>query len=174
MMDENTDLAILKARAKQLAQERTHEEEDGESIEVTVFSVAKKLYAVELRYIEEVLPVGNITPLPGAPNYILGILNIRGRIVALNDLKPIFGLSDEAGGQPNHGVVVVDGEMELALAADELVGVTTLKQLHLIPPPPTMTPDQKLFIRGVTQNHLIVLDAAAMLASKALIVNQKE
>src|SRR3989442_14010241 len=82
--------ATLKARAKALALELGTNVTEQVRIEVIEFVVAYEKYAVESSYVREVYPLKELTPLPGTPAFVLGIMNVRGQIVSVIYPKQIF------------------------------------------------------------------------------------
>ncbi len=74
---------ILKARAQALAREAAQTEAATERLEVVEFLLAYERYAVESRYVREVTPLDNLTPLPCAPAFVRGIVSVRGEIISV-------------------------------------------------------------------------------------------
>ncbi|MBW2203683.1 MAG: chemotaxis protein CheW, partial [Deltaproteobacteria bacterium] len=74
---------VLKARARALARGAAGSEGDQEYVEVVEFMLAHERYALELTHIREVYPLKDLTPLPGTPDFVLGIINIRGQILSI-------------------------------------------------------------------------------------------
>ncbi len=77
----------LKERARALAREAAGIEEDESHLEVVEFMLAHERYALELTHIREVYPLKELTPLPGTPDFVLGIINVRGQILSIVDIK---------------------------------------------------------------------------------------
>ena len=86
---------ILKARAKVLAQEPEKEVLDQDYLEVVEFLLAYETYGIESAYVREIYPLTEITPLPGTPPFVRGIVNIRGQILSVIDLKKFFELPEK-------------------------------------------------------------------------------
>ena len=78
---------ILRERALALAAEPGETQTLAQSIEVVEFLLAHERYAVESAYVREVYPLENLTPLPCTPAFVLGIVNLRGEIVSVIDLR---------------------------------------------------------------------------------------
>ena len=87
-------MTVLKERATALAREEK-EEKTGQSVEIVVFILATERYGLETSYIEEVWPLKDFTPLPGTPAFVLGIINVRGRIVSVVDIKKFFDMPEK-------------------------------------------------------------------------------
>jgi len=94
--------AILKKRAQVLARAPKREDEAGECLEVVEFLLAYEQYGIESSYIREVYPLKDLTPLPCTPPFVLGIINVRGQILSVIDLKKIFDL-------PQKGLTELNG-----------------------------------------------------------------
>ena len=109
--------AILKARAHDLAAIRNEELGQEEAIDVLEFRLACEAYAVETSYVQEVLAVGTITPLPGTPAFIVGVVNVRGRIHSVMDLKQLFDIPAKGLGDLNRLIILKSGAMEFGILA---------------------------------------------------------
>ena len=90
---------ILKNRAIAMAQEPEQKRAASSTIGVIAFTLATETYAVESAFVREVYPLRDFTPLPGVPPYIFGIINVRGQIIPVVDLKKFFNLP-EKGSKP--------------------------------------------------------------------------
>lgn len=84
---------VLRTRAEELARVPETSPHGGELFVVS-FDVGPQRYAVEARFLQETIPVRKITRLPLTPDFILGIVNLRGRVLAVTDLKRVFKLPD--------------------------------------------------------------------------------
>src|SRR5258707_9878632 len=76
---------ILQERAKGLARERKAVDRQEEQLEVVEFLLAGERYAVESSWVREIYPLKDLTPLPGTPSFVPGIINVRGQIVSVVD-----------------------------------------------------------------------------------------
>ncbi len=165
--------SILRQRARQLAQvrERPHGETGG--LELLEFSLAHERYAVETGYVREVGPLKELTPLPGVPPFIRGIVNLRGRILAVLDLKKFFDLP-EKGLTDLHRIILVAHEgLELCLLADAVAGVISVAPSQLQPALPTLTGIRETYLKGLTAERLVVLNLARILADPKIIVSEE-
>jgi purine-binding chemotaxis protein CheW len=141
------------------------------ALEILEFRLAAERYAVETRYVREVVALRELTPLPGTPAFIAGICSVRGQILAVIDLKRFFNLPSQ-GLTDLHRLVILDGEgLEFGLLADMTAGVYTLPLASLQPAPTTIGGQAANYFRGVTADHLALLDASRLLADPRLIVD---
>lgn len=163
---------ILRARAQALARPPESARVAEASIEVLEFRVAQERYALETRYVREVHPLKNLTPLPCTPAFVLGIVNVRGRILPVLDLKKFFGLP-ENGLTDLHWIILVgEKDFELGLLADVSVGVRTIPVKSVQPPLPTLTGIGAEYLKGITAERLVVLDMGRILADPKIIVHE--
>src|SRR5882757_6299566 len=91
----NDPQEILRARARVLARPPERQAEAGAMLDLLEFRLAQECYAVENRYVQEVCPLKELTPLPCTPPFLLGIVNVRGRILPVLDLKKFFDLPEK-------------------------------------------------------------------------------
>jgi len=163
---------ILRERAAVLARwEEKSTVEDG--IEMVEFLLAREHYALESAYVREVYPLKDFTPLPGVPAFVLGLLNVRGRIISIIDLKKFFDMPDRGISDLNKVIIVHDQKMEFGILADAIIGVRTVSASDLTRPLPTLSGIREEFLRGVTGDRLIVLDGARILADPHLVVHEE-
>jgi purine-binding chemotaxis protein CheW len=163
----------LRARARALARPPGHTAAPETLLEVLEFRLAQERYAIETRYVREVYPLKDLTPLPCTPPFVLGIVNVRGRILPVFDLKKFFDLPDQ-GLTDLHRIILIEGnEMELGLLADVTVGVRSIPADSLQPSLPTLTGIRSEYLKGVTVERLVVLDVARILADPRIIVHEE-
>jgi purine-binding chemotaxis protein CheW len=164
---------ILRARARALAHQPERIAIADASIEVLEFRLAQERYALETRYLCEVYPLKNLTPLPCTPPFMLGIVNVRGRITPVIDIKKFFGLPEQ-GLTDLHSIILVRGhDLELGLLADAIVGVRSLALDSLQPSLPTLSGIGAAYLKGVTVERLVVLDLDRILADPKIIVHEE-
>lgn len=142
--------------------------------QVVVFRLAHETYAVEAQWVLEVYPLRELTTLPGLPPTVAGIINLRGRILAVVNLKEFFHLPGEGLTDLNKVLVLSSGPMEFGILADEVSGIRPMQAAELQPTPPTFTGARAAYLKGTLPNRLIVLDAGKLLADPALIVQEEE
>ena len=142
-----------------------------EQIELLVFSLAREQYAIEARYVQEVGSSTGFTSLPGVPPFLLGLLNVRSRILPLLDLKIFFELPASQVDAQKY-VILKGEEKEFAILIDELLGMQKLPLNQLQTALPTQTGVREEFLRGIVSN-LTVLDGKKLLLSKELIIDER-
>jgi purine-binding chemotaxis protein CheW len=163
---------ILRARARFLAQERKGEKELSQSpLEVVEFLLASERYGIELTYISEIHALTDFTPLPGTPAFILGLTNVRGRILSVIDIKKLFDLPEKGLTDLNKVIVVRTHQMELGILADAVVGVRTIARNEFRTSLPTLTGIRAEYLKGITKDPSVVLDVEKILSDQKIVVN---
>ena len=140
---------ILKRRAEILAREKAEKAEE-DSIEVVEFLLANEHYGIESHFIREVYPLKDYTPLPGVPSFVLGLVNVRGRILSVIDIKKFFDLPEKGLSDLNKIIIINDDKMEFGILADAILGVRNIAVSGLGPPLPTLTGIREEFLQGIT------------------------
>jgi purine-binding chemotaxis protein CheW len=167
------DARILRERAVRLAGKCEDDAPVGEQLELLQFKLASEAYAVENRFVQEVHPLQELTPLPCTPAFVLGIVNVRGRILPVLDLKKFFDLPEQ-GLTDLHRIIMVKGhDVELGLLADMTLGVRRIPADSLQPSLPTLTGIRAEYLKGVGREHLVVLDLDRILSDPKIIVHEE-
>ena len=164
---------VLHARAEALAREPESRQATVAALEVIEFGLAHERYAIEAAYVREVHPLDDLTPLPGTPPFVAGIVNVRGRILAVIDLKRFFDLP-EVGITDAHKVILIyTDEMELGILADTVLGIRSIPLDTIQPSLPTLTGLRGEYLRGVTAGQLVILAADRILADRKIVVHDE-
>lgn len=164
--------AILQARAQQLA-EAPPQENAVDAIEVVTLQLAFETYAIETAYVREVYPLKELTPLPCTPAFVAGIINVRGQVMSVIDLKQLLALPQPGLTDLNKVVIVSDGEMEFGLLADAILDVCTIRLQAIQPGLPTLSGARERFLKGITAERTIVLDAAKLLHNEDIVIHEE-
>jgi len=160
---------ILEERARRIASPEEMEDETG-FLELLRFQLSYQEYAIEMRYVREVVLTGEITPVPGAPPFISGICAARGQIISLVDLRVLFALPEKGLTDLNRVIVMTNGQITFGILADSITGIGTIPATSVNPPDPGLLPAAKRYLKGRAGSSLVVLDAAAILGDPALVV----
>ncbi len=164
---------ILHQRAVALARSAAPSTPAGALLELLEFSLAGERYALESRFIGDVQPLRNLTPLPCTPVFVLGLVNLRGRIVPVLDLKRFFELPRRGLTNLDRVILVQGNGLELGLLADSIVGIRGLQADELGPSLATLHGIRAEYLQGVTAEGLIVLDLSRILADPRIVVHDE-
>jgi purine-binding chemotaxis protein CheW len=165
--------AVFACRAEELAEMAPGEGQDDDTLEVLVFALGREQYAFPATQVHEVRPVGWLTRLPGTPAFLAGLVNVRGRIVPVLDLRPVLGIAIDDS--PSMSVVLVSHRnADVGLLVTDRPTVRPLRASDLREPPPgPLSGIDSSCVRGITPDLMIVLDAERLLADPRLVVQHE-
>ena len=98
---------------------------------LVVFTLDAQRYAIPLAAIEKVFPTVEITPIPKAPEIVLGVVNIRGRVVPVVDIRRRFRLPEREPGIYDHMILAFTGKRTVAFVADGATGVLEIPESEI-------------------------------------------
>lgn len=163
---------ILKTRAKILAVESEKKAKTEEGIQVVEFLLACEKYAVASEYVREIHPLKEFTPIPCTPPFVLGIINVRGRILSVIDIKKFFDLPEKGLTDLNKVIILHSESMEFGILADAIIGVRNIAVSELQTSLPTLTGIREEYLKGVTKERTVILDAEKLLSDKSIVVHE--
>ena len=117
------------------------------------FRLAGETYGVNVMQVQEVLRYTEIAPVPGAPDYVLGIINLRGNVVTVIDTRNRFGLSN---GEltDNTRIVIIESEGHvIGILVDSVAEVVYLRQSEVETAPNVGNDESAKFIQGVCHKN---------------------
>ncbi|MBU2513478.1 chemotaxis protein CheW [bacterium] len=164
---------ILRERARELAATRVDEQLEGICLEIVEFQLAHQRYGIEAMYIHEIFHLRELLPLPFLPPYILGIINVRGQIFSVMDLKSFFDLPDKGITNLNQVIIVHNKVMEFGILTDAIIGLHSIPIADIQPPLQTLSGIQAEYLRGFTRDRLVILDIVKILLDEKIGVNQE-
>lgn len=165
-IEENRE--TLKKRAEAMAAPAENGTGPEKHTEFLEFLLAGEHYAVELAFVREVCAGKQITRIPGAPPFLAGVANIRGRILPVADLAVFFGIRAEEADRRTMVILrgrgaaeqAAAGEVqELGILADAVLGVRSLSLAEIQPPPPGFAGIHAQYLGGITPRGLIIFRA---------------
>lgn len=161
--------ALMDERARALARPPAPGE-PADTLAVMTFALGAERYAIETRYVREVVRVADVSPVPGAPPLVFGVTNLRGDVLCVVDSHELFNLGS-AGVTERSRIVVLGIETpELGLLVDEAFEILALRRDAVAPPPGSAAGPARDHLVGVMPDAMIVLDGAALLRDRRLYV----
>jgi purine-binding chemotaxis protein CheW len=126
---------------------------------LATFFLDREEYGVDVRQVQEIRRMSEITTVPRAPDFIRGVINLRGRVLPVLDLKRRLGLGEVEAGRATRIVVVRVGERLLGLLVDGASQVLKVAASRIEPPPEEVLEKGGDYIRGVAKldDRLIIL-----------------
>lgn len=143
------------------------------------FTLDKELYAMDITTVREVLDITQITKVPQMPDFMCGVINLRGRVVPVVDLRLKFGL-EKATSLKEACIVIIeivlDGEETiLGILVDSVQEVISLEPEQVDPPPRIGTRLKTQFIKGMGKkgkDFIIILETAKVFSAEELAIVQ--
>jgi purine-binding chemotaxis protein CheW len=163
---------LLRTRARALAADEKIEI-DSEQINIVEFSLAHEKYGIESSLVSEVFQVRDIVSLPGTPDFVAGIINLRSRIISVIDIKKIFNLPEKGLTNLNQVIVIASEEMEFGILADAVVDVRSVSRSELQPSLATLTGIRAEYLLGISKQRVVILDGMRLLSDRNLVINDR-
>ena len=140
-----------------------------EVLQWVTFQLEQETYGINVMQVQEVLRYSEIAPVPGAPNYVLGIINLRGNVVTVIDTRLRFGLQTTEV-TDNSRIVIIESEQQvIGILVDSVAEVVYLKTSEIDSAPNVGTDESARFIQGVSNRDgelLILVDLDKMLTDE--------
>lgn len=162
--------ALMDERARALARPATEARPPGEVLELLTFALGRERYAIETRFVREVTRLVDFTPVPGAPEFLLGITNLRGQVLAVVDLRKFLGVAEKGLTDLSRVVVLGTQEDEIGVLADAVHAIERLPAVEALDAPESVAGIGREYLRGVTRDALVILDGGVLLGDARLAV----
>ncbi|SDH70900.1 purine-binding chemotaxis protein CheW [Vibrio xiamenensis] len=140
-----------------------------EVLQWVTFQLEEETYGINVMQVREVLRYTEIAPVPGAPDYVLGIINLRGNVVTVIDTRSRFGLM-EGEITDNTRIIVIESEHQvIGILVDSVAEVVYLRSSEIDTTPSVGTDESAKFIQGVSNRDgqlLILVDLNKLLTDE--------
>lgn len=164
--------AIMDARAQALSQAPASAPSPGAHLEVVEFSLGQEQYAIEARFVREVVRFADYTPVPGTPEFIVGVTNLRGILLTVIDLRRLFNIATMGLTDQSRVIVLGTERVEFGVLADTAHGHTGHATDDILTPPGDVSGIGRSYLRGVTRDAVIVLDGARLIDDERLFIQR--
>jgi len=132
---------------------------DDPIMQYVTFILGSEIYGINVMQVKEVLRYSEIAQVPGAPDYVLGIINLRGSVVTVIETSQRFGLASAEITENTRIVIIEAGEHEIGILVEAVSEVVYLRQSEMETAPNVGNEDSSRFIQGVCNrnNELLIL-----------------
>lgn len=149
------------------------EDEDEDTIKdmFLTFQLGQEDYGIEISHVTEIVGMQNITEVPDMPNFVKGVVNLRGQVIPVIDMRLRFRMSPREYDERTCIVVVDIQNIQLGLVVDTVNEVRTIPQESISPPPKVCNSQASRYIKGmgkVGEEVLILLDADKVMFEEEL------
>ena len=163
--------ATLLERARALA--KSSDVETSEGMPLVVFSLATETYGIPTDYVRDVQPLRQITPVPCTPDFVVGVINIRGSIYSVIDIRSFFGVPAQEITPATKVIVVDTEELQVGILADDVSGAMSVPRDEINPPLAAQATIKEEYIEGVTNDMLIILNLEALMQDERIIIHEE-
>ncbi|QDU39526.1 Chemotaxis protein CheV [Maioricimonas rarisocia] len=161
---------ILEERARALAQKPDEGTSRSDVLEVIRFAVGEERFALATMFVREVVRPTEVTPVPGTPDFLVGVTNLRGEVLAVMDLGPFLGRAASREAAPWIIVLGTD-RSEFGIQAGTIEEIGPLEATAIIPPSGSLGIERGEFVRGLTDDAVLCLDGEAILEDPRLYID---
>ncbi|HHZ88777.1 MAG TPA: chemotaxis protein CheW [Chromatiales bacterium] len=128
-------------------------------VQWVTFRLADETYGINVMQIQEVLRVTEIAPVPGAPNYVLGIINLRGNVVTVIDTRTKFGLMPKQVDDLSRIVIIESDGQVVGMMVDSVAEVADVRESEIDSAPNVGNNESSRYIQGVCsrEDYLLIL-----------------
>ncbi len=144
--------------------------EQGAERQLVVFDLAGEVYGVEIESVREIIRMQEVTYVPDAPDFVEGVINLRGRVVTVVDLRKRFGLTVTDVTAESRVVVVDIGGEDIGVIVDAVTEVLRIAEDSVEPTSSLVTTEDSYYLQGVAKvsdRLLILLDIEKALSAEA-------
>ncbi|HWE31643.1 MAG TPA: chemotaxis protein CheW [Polyangia bacterium] len=113
------------------------------------FACGGEVYGVDILWIREIIKLREITEVPRAPRFLLGVVTVRGLVMPVIDLRLRLRLDAAPLGRSARILVVMHKGERFGLLVDEVRGVVRFSDAQIEPPPPSLAPSEAPFLAGI-------------------------
>ena len=135
-------------------------------LQCVTFRLDEETYGINVMQVQEVLRVTEIAPVPGAPDYVMGIINLRGNVVTVIDTRQRLGLETKERDDSTRIVIIEADKLVVGILVDAVAEVVDLQTSEIESPPSVGNDESSKYIQGVATRDgelLILVDLNKLL-----------
>lgn len=147
----------------------TSAEVQDQVLQWVTFHLGDETYGINVLEVREVLRISDITPVPGVPDFVLGIINLRGNVVTVLDTRQRFGLETKTHDELTRIVIIETGDQVVGLLVDSVAEVVYLRSSEIEPAPNVGAEETSKYIHGVHSRDsdlLILIDVEKLISDE--------
>src|SRR4051794_35489398 len=132
---------------------------DGDEQQLVVFELGAELYGVEIARVHEIIRLQTVTRVPRAPAFVEGVINLRGKVIPVVDLRRRFGLPSAEHTRSSRIVVVEIGDQVVGIVVDGVSEVLRVNNATIEPPSPVVAGVESDYLHGIAKlpDRLVIL-----------------
>lgn len=157
--------------ADAMANEQLEQREDTQKGKFLTFSLGKEFYGIEIRYVTEIIGIQPITEVPELPEYVRGIINLRGKIIPVMDVRLRFKKPPREYNDRTCVIVVDIRNISIGLVVDSVSEVLAIREEDIVAPPDMGKGLNNRYIKGVGKvgsDVKLILDCDRLLSEEEI------
>lgn len=128
-------------------------QEGGQTCQVVNFHLGNEEYGLDIKIVQEIILIGTVTKVPQVPEYVRGLINLRGKIIPVVDLRLRFGMDAEEQGEHTRIIVLKASGHVIGIVVDAVNEVLRISQDQIEPPPMGLRGLDQTFIKGLVKRE---------------------
>lgn len=165
---------MAQANDRLMMNESFGEDEDTQKGKFLTFHLADEDYGIEIRYVTEIIGIQKITEVPDMPEFVKGVINLRGKVIPVMDVRMRFLLPPREYNDRTCIIVVNVNGTAVGLVVDEVSEVADIPEDQIEPPPRASRTSSSRYIQGmgkIGQDVKILLDVNHLLYDEHMLQN---
>jgi len=146
--------------------------EDFQDGQFLTFTLGKQTYGIEIRNVTEIIGIQKITDLPDLPDYVKGVINLRGKVIPVLDVRLRFGMEERPYDERTCIIVININDSSVGMVVDTVSEVINIPDENVEPPPKVnKKTNGNVFVKGlgkVEEDVYILLDTQKLLFEEEL------
>jgi purine-binding chemotaxis protein CheW len=146
--------------------------EDTQKDKFLIFSLGNDFYGIEIKHVTEIIGIQPITEVPQLPDYVKGIINLRGKIIPVMDVRLRFKKEKREYNDRTCVIVVDIKDISIGLIVDSVSEVLSIQEQNIVPPPTMNKGLQNRYIKGIGKvgnDVKLILDCEKLLTEDEII-----
>jgi len=145
--------------------------QDNELLQLVTFAISEEEFGIDILRVQEIIRIMPITKVPNSPPSVDGVINLRGRVIPVIDLRRRFGMGAKEHDNSTRIIVIEIHGMIIGFVVDGVSEVLRIQSSTVEPPPPVVAGVESEYIKGVGKlddRLLILLDIDKLLTSEEI------
>lgn len=138
-----------KIREEELEEDWNEDEEDTQKDKYLTFHVNGEDYGIEIRFVTEIIGIQNITKVPDMPTFLKGVINLRGKVIPVMDVRARFGMPEQEYDERTCIIVVNIDDTAIGLVVDQVREVVDIPESQVEPAPELSRSKRSPFLQGM-------------------------